>query len=1361
MIIGGAAMDIKHNLVCLDDPSQGIVLTRLFDGQITRTFSVPATIGRKARNVAFLDDCCAVASGSDHGAVYIFDCGSGEVSDILYIGQEQDWVQSISTIDLNGVPTIAAGKSGDSVECADIYIWTCAKERKHIFNIFFYGAKNVLSVFGLIFIFEKLSASYLTLRPEAIENFLPYPLPNPPLSASTIHTRSISKSIAADFSQLPYPNKLPTPYIKMSATTTSHPRSSKIPVLPGSSVARRNSQSSQHSNPGPTPGKSRSRSPENDDGSSDTPRNAVQQDMHASLFGDSPATGDTLMQEMLAASKNPSRQKWKGKTYGRNVLRDDNIVDNSNNDLVDTELKDEHPSVQDDAEQGPDAEYPEDTPHHEESRPLDAMSSISRRMESTVDRFHRNLRRRFVLQYMRDSDLVNHSTTYVPNQHVYSTPDERYIYAEENPEIRQLHRPIEDAEIENLRKEFPEPFSKDDPSNRNISNRRAGPAVSNIRGRGTITYRRPRRQHGNDNTHQSHRNDYPRENPKDNSPSDNNNGESSNGGNNRHCNQHDDKQPKRREDSNRNHKTPDYGPPDSDPSSSDEGPTDSESSTEDNEPKSKTNSNKNQTAQPKPTVFGETRYSSADRTFSAQEEFTYDPTPKSEEEVLRAAFRTFEDLIVFHLYGKPNKGNGNIQKTIIQSIPKPEFYHGENDFVIFDAWIRGIVRWLNVADQCGPEFRWSKSKGTNVLTSVDIQRTNTIAAFLRGAARQWFTDVVERIPDEFDRNNPLAGRMTFMQVVSGLYRRFIHEASLTMVAEKFDSVYYSQPKGIKGVFSSLTRYAKCMPSPPDSYTFKKRLFLLVPESMANDMTRIHKVTAESSTVNEIMQAALACERSSDADKYYQKAREALKRARRRRSRSRSRNRKKNRERNQRSPSPRRLQKVNGRRYSVKPHSKPKNDKPDWSKRKDYTPKNNNNKSESKDFKQSDRKDFTKQADNNRRLYRMVESEGKNGTRLFRMVETDNEATESNPENEVESYQQDSDKSDQDVWSKYDSDHSQSETDQTDHNSESEPEPWGGSQWTSDAADDDYMEHIGFMHEISDSESTANHIHFMNEISSESDYDTAPELQSVLTSSEDNSDMSELESDNESIAVSESVLNLDFGEYLRTMNVSKNGEIVPTLEPQSKKSPRTGTRPRRTNAQNRCLAAFVEFNGIEAFALFDSGSTADAISPDFARNAHLRIYQLENPVTLQLGTKGSRSKINYGCTAPYQFRSDREVVVSKDYFDIANIDRYDVVLGTVFMRKHGLSLHFEDDTVRLNGRPIPTLLEGEEVRELTRRYAKHISNDIQIKDGEEIEVRKRPKKYGVDNKPLKVEHSKNKSAEMKEKQPPKSKEKVNK
>ncbi|KAF9257902.1 hypothetical protein L218DRAFT_814171, partial [Marasmius fiardii PR-910] len=127
-------------------------------------------------------------------------------------------------------------------------------------------------------------------------------------------------------------------------------------------------------------------------------------------------------------------------------------------------------------------------------------------------------------------------------------------------------------------------------------------------------------------------------------------------------------------------------------------------------------------------------------------------------------------------------------------------------------------------------------------------------------------------------------------------------------------------------------------------------------------------------------------------------------------------------------------------------------------------------------------------------------------------------------------------------------------------------------------------------------------------------------------------------------------------------------------------------------ENRCLSAFIEIGNIKAFTLFDSGSTADAISPDLARHAKIRVFQLENPVTLQLGTKGSRSKINHGCQTNYTFNASDTKIKSRSYFDVANVDRYDAVVGTVFMRKHGISLNFDDNTIRIKQKIVPSLSE---------------------------------------------------------------------
>ena len=57
-------------------------------------------------------------------------------------------------------------------------------------------------------------------------------------------------------------------------------------------------------------------------------------------------------------------------------------------------------------------------------------------------------------------------------------------------------------------------------------------------------------------------------------------------------------------------------------------------------------------------------------------------------------------------------------------------------------------------------------------------------------------------------------------------------------------------------------------------------------------------------------------------------------------------------------------------------------------------------------------------------------------------------------------------------------------------------------------------------------------------------------------------------------------------------------------------------------------------------------------------------KLDDPVGLQLACVSSKSTINYGAMSTIIFR-DKHI---KEYFDVANIDYYDVILGMPFLRQ---------------------------------------------------------------------------------------------
>ncbi|KAJ7752159.1 hypothetical protein B0H16DRAFT_1317689 [Mycena metata] len=149
-----------------------------------------------------------------------------------------------------------------------------------------------------------------------------------------------------------------------------------------------------------------------------------------------------------------------------------------------------------------------------------------------------------------------------------------------------------------------------------------------------------------------------------------------------------------------------------------------------------------------------------------------------------------------------------------------------------------------------------------------------------------------------------------------------------------------------------------------------------------------------------------------------------------------------------------------------------------------------------------------------------------------------------------------------------------------------------------------------------------------------------------------------------------------------------------------KSSRKKARPHRNKEDIYPLTSYITINGHQAFTLFDTGCTTDSCSPGFARVANVKIHEITEPVGLQLGTAGSRSKINFGTEARMEYAS----LDSIEYLDVVNVDRYDAVVSTKYMRKHGISCDLWHNIIRIKGKPAPTLTVLEETSEVERRNA---------------------------------------------------------
>ena len=81
-----------------------------------------------------------------------------------------------------------------------------------------------------------------------------------------------------------------------------------------------------------------------------------------------------------------------------------------------------------------------------------------------------------------------------------------------------------------------------------------------------------------------------------------------------------------------------------------------------------------------------------------------------------------------------------------------------------------------------------------------------------------------------------------------------------------------------------------------------------------------------------------------------------------------------------------------------------------------------------------------------------------------------------------------------------------------------------------------------------------------------------------------------------------------------------------------------------------------------------------------------MFALEKPIALQLACIGSRSMINY--ETHVTIKLDRKVV--EEYFDIANVEHYDTILGAPFLRKMGIVLDFRSPGMaQIGNEVIPT------------------------------------------------------------------------
>ena len=118
----------------------------------------------------------------------------------------------------------------------------------------------------------------------------------------------------------------------------------------------------------------------------------------------------------------------------------------------------------------------------------------------------------------------------------------------------------------------------------------------------------------------------------------------------------------------------------------------------------------------------------------------------------------------------------------------------------------------------------------------------------------------------------------------------------------------------------------------------------------------------------------------------------------------------------------------------------------------------------------------------------------------------------------------------------------------------------------------------------------------------------------------------------------------------------------------------------------CVTVEAMIQGCRALTMIDTGNTGNFIGPAFATVTCLRTFPLEQQLTLQLGCMGSRSKITHGARAQLAIGAFSAQI----YFDIANIDRYDCILGIPFLWQNTAVVDFGQQMLHIGQGEIPML-----------------------------------------------------------------------
>jgi len=108
-----------------------------------------------------------------------------------------------------------------------------------------------------------------------------------------------------------------------------------------------------------------------------------------------------------------------------------------------------------------------------------------------------------------------------------------------------------------------------------------------------------------------------------------------------------------------------------------------------------------------------------------------------------------------------------------------------------------------------------------------------------------------------------------------------------------------------------------------------------------------------------------------------------------------------------------------------------------------------------------------------------------------------------------------------------------------------------------------------------------------------------------------------------------------------------------------------------------------------------------VSLTLVEQLKLTRIMLEKPLTIQLVVQGSRLKVNFSVSVHFQYQGTDY----KQYFDVINLQNYDMILGMLFLYQHRVLVGLNSPCVVL-GSNEPLKMKGAQVSVLESRAVTH-------------------------------------------------------